>query len=86
MDAAFSWLERAQGLALKSQQIAAIGALINKRSVITQLPTGFGKSLIFIMTPLLMDLSLSLSPSLSLSVCVLKAHCGDLLRTSVLVK
>ena len=40
---------------LREEQISAITHLVLKRHTLCLLPTGFGKSLIFVMTPMVLD-------------------------------
>ena len=41
--------------AVKKEQIKAISAIVQKRNLFCVLPTGFGKSLIYIVPPLILD-------------------------------
>jgi len=41
--------------ALKDEQINAINVILQKRNLICILPTGFGKSLIYVIPPLILD-------------------------------
>ena len=56
--AAFNQVRRRYNIsypALKTEQLKALGGLMNGRHTFCVLPTGFGKSEIFILPPLLYD-------------------------------
>ena len=55
MDDAVKMVAQRFNFTLKPEQMNAIKALMAKKSVIAQLPTGFGKSLIFTLAPIVMD-------------------------------